>query len=89
MPVSYYKHPSEGVYISDRMLNIFLPVLKHQDFLQKVEKYKAQEIDINLDIFRELPVNIIFDQARWFFHVTGIHADLTEKYLNVPEKGFN
>ncbi len=83
--VNYYKHPSEGVYISDRMLNIFLPVLKQQDFLQKAEKYKAQEIDINLDIFRELPVNIIFDQARWFFHVTGIQTDLTEKYLNVPE----
>ena len=83
--VNYYKHPSEGVYISDRMLNIFLPVLKQQDFLQKAEKYKAQEIDINLDIFRELPVNIIFDQARWFFHVTGIQTDLTEKYLNVPD----
>ena len=84
-PVSYYKHPAGNVYISDRMLDIFIPLLKKQDFLHKVEKYKSQKIDINLNIFRELPVNIIFDQARWFFHVTGVQVDLTEKYLNITD----
>ena len=85
MPVSYYKHPAGNVYISDRMLDIFIPLLKKQDFLHKVEKYKSQKIDINLNIFRVLPVNIIFDQARWFFHVTGVQVDLTEKYLNITD----
>ncbi len=85
MPVSYYKHPGKGVYINDRMLNIFLPLLKNQNFIHNVDKYNGQKIDINLDIFRDLPVNIVFDQARWFFHVTGIQSDLTENYLSVKD----
>ena len=85
MPTNYFKHPGKGVFIDDRMLNLFLPLLKQQSFLKKAEKFDKHEIDINLDIFRELPVNIIFDQARWFFHVTGIQTDLVEKYLDSSE----
>ena len=58
MPVEYYKHPAGYVFIDDRMLNLFLPLMKEQKFIHKVEKYNGQEIDINFDIFRELPVNI-------------------------------
>ena len=83
MPVEYYKHPAGYVFIDDRMLNLFLPLMKEQKFIHKVEKYDGQEIDINFDIFRELPVNIHFNSPRWYFHIAGIQVDLTDPYLYV------
>ena len=83
IPVDYYKHPAGGVFMDDRMLNLFLPLMKKQKFIHKVEKYNNQKIDINFDIFRTLPVNICFNSPRWYFHIAGIQVDLTDPYLEV------
>ena len=83
IPVEYYKHPAGGVYIYDRMLDLWLPLMKEQKFIHKVEKYNNQDIDINFDIFRTLPVNIHFNSPRWYFHISGIQVDLAEPYLDV------
>ena len=83
IPVEYYKHPAGGVYIDDRMLNLFLPLMREQKFIHKVEKYNNQTIDIDFDIFRTLPVNIHFNSPRWYFHIAGIQVDLTDPYLEV------
>ena len=39
-----------------------------QAFISKSEKYTNQEIDIDLNLFRTLPVNICFNSPRWYFH---------------------
>jgi|TARA_B110000438_G_scaffold297702_1_gene344533 hypothetical protein len=83
IPVEYYKHPAGSVYIDDRMLNLFLPLMKEQKFIHRVEKYNDQKIDINFDIFRELPININFNSPRWYFHIAGIQVDLADPYLFV------
>ena len=54
IPVEYFKHPAGSVYIDDRMLNLFLPLMKEQKFIHNVEKYNNQDIDINFDIFRTI-----------------------------------
>ena len=83
IPVEYYKHPAGSVFIDDRMLNLFLPLMKKQIFIHKVEKYTNQEIDINFDIFRTLPVNLNFNSPRWYFHIAGIQVDLAAPYMDV------
>ena len=83
MNLSYYKHPAGNVLIDERIFNLLLPLLKSQKYINKVEKYKNQNIDINFDIIRELPASINFDNARWFFHVAGVQYDLVEPYLDV------
>ena len=83
MSSPYLKHPAGNVFIDDRMLNLFLPLIKEQKFIHKVEKYNNQIIDIDLDIFRDLFVNILFNSPRWYFHITGRHVDLSEPYLHV------
>ena len=35
IPEEYFKHPAGGVYINDRMLNLFLPLMKEQKFILK------------------------------------------------------
>ena len=81
--VDYFKHPAKGVFIDDRMLKLFLPLMKVQKFIHKCEKYNGEEIDIDFDIFRELPVNIHFNSPRWYFHISGIQVDLKDPYMDV------
>ena len=45
--------------------------------------YENEKIDINLDLFREMPFNIIFHSERWYSHLTGIPIKMDEKFLQV------
>ncbi len=85
MPIPYYKHPAGKVFIDDRIYNLIEPLLKNQNYLNKVSVFKEEEIDIDLDLFREMPVNLNFNSCRWFFHITGVQVDLTEPYLKAQE----
>ncbi len=85
MPLAYYKHPAGKVYINDKILSLLLPLLKSQKFLKKADKYNGEKIDINLDLFRELPVNMHYNIPRWFFHIVGIQVDLANPYLDIGE----
>ena len=44
---------------------------------------RTVQIDIDLDLFRKLPVNFIEDSFRWYSLLTGVHADLTKPSLFV------
>ncbi len=85
IPVGYYKHPAGGVYIDNRMLNLFLPLIREQKYINEIKQFSNQEIDIDLNLFRKLPVNICFNSPRWYFQITGIQVDLSESYLDVKE----
>ena len=83
IPIEYYKHPAGGVYIDNRMLDLFLPLIKEQKFIKEVSEFTNQKIDIDLNLFRKLPVNICFNSPRWYFQITGIQVDLSAPYLEV------
>ena len=47
-----------------------LPLKKQQKFLKKVEIFDDQKIDIDLNFFRELPINFNYRLLyRWYFHL--------------------
>lgn len=81
----YYKHTGDGFLISERMYNLIIPLLRRQKFFNQVKKHENETIDINLDLFRELPWNSTFNSPRWYFHIAGEHADLNDSYLDVDE----
>lgn len=72
------------VYIKEQAILKLLPLLKNQKFINKVEIFNNQNIDIDLNFFRELPINFNIDSVRWYFHLTGCFPDLSEQYLEVP-----
>ena len=78
-----YKHPKDDIYMSDKMVNMVLPLLKSQSYIKNVRKYNNERIDINFDLFRNMPMDFNLDEVRWYFHLTGVHADLSVPYLNV------
>lgn len=82
---AYFKHPAKGVYIDNRIAKQILPLLKFQSFLNEVKIHSEENIDINLDLFRDLPISLNFNSCRWYFHLTGVQVDLSAPYLNSTE----
>jgi hypothetical protein len=77
-------HPFGEVYLTEKSIQRILPLLKEQKFLKKVEIYENQKIDIDLNFFRDLPINFNIDSVRWYFQLTGCFPDLSKSYLEVP-----
>ncbi len=83
-------HPFGEVYLSETSCLKMLPLLKSQKYLNKVEIFDGQNIDIDLNFFRDLPINFNIDSVRWYFHLTGIFPDLSKNYITVESnKKFN
>ena len=76
-------HPFGSVYLTEKSILKMLPLLKHQGYLKNVEIHSGQLIDIDLNFFRELPINFNIDSVRWYFHLTGCFPDLSKRYLEV------
>ena len=87
MEVDYQNHPSGKVYLDKRIVNLLLPLLQQQTFLNSVNIYNNEKIDVNLDLFRKMPINIRFHSVRWYSHLTGVHVNMHEPCLFVkPHK---
>lgn len=82
---SYSKHPAKNVYINNQIFNMLNPLLSSQKYINKIDLYESVAIDINLDFFRELPINILFDNLKYYSVLTGIQPDISEPYLEVPK----
>lgn len=77
----YFKHPAGKYYINERMFQMLFPLLKNQPYLNKVEKFTKQNIDIDFDLLRKLPINLLFDNATYGSVVTGVNVNLNEPFL--------
>jgi|TARA_B110000967_G_C18812679_1_gene524460 hypothetical protein len=86
-PISkfYPHHPAGQVFMNKKIYDMLLPLLKKQQYLDSIETYNKQNIDINFDIIRELPIRLTFDSMKYGFHISGIQADLNETFLSVDE----
>lgn len=71
------------VFINERLGNLILPLLKGQIFLKNVKIYNNEKIDINFDLFREIPINLSFYSSRWFSHLVGININIENSFLSV------
>ena len=81
----YYKHTANGYFIDERTFKFLSPLLKKQRSLNIIKEYENEKIDINLDLFREIPVSFTFNSPRWFFAITGEHCDLSKPSLFVDD----
>tara|TARA_Y100000590_G_scaffold469849_1_gene660146 strand:+ start:2376 stop:3290 length:915 start_codon:yes stop_codon:yes gene_type:complete len=85
MIVDYQNHPSGKVFLDKRIVNLALPLFRNQNFLSSVDIYNNEKIHINLDLFRDVPINIRFHSTRWYTHITGTHFDINDSFLFVNE----
>ena len=62
-----YKHKGDKIYMTERMVGMVLPLLKNQNYINQVEIFKDQKIDIDLDLFRKIPMNFNLDELDGIF----------------------
>jgi len=82
-PMFDHNDSSKKVFINKRSGDLILPLLRNQDFLETVNIYKDEKIDINLDLFRDIPINHCFYSSRWFSHICGININVENTFLSV------
>ena len=81
----YFKHPAGSIYLNEKIYTKLTPLLENQKYINKVEKFIDQEIDVNLDLFRDLPINLTFDNIRYASIVTGVQPDYNSPFLEVDD----
>ena len=81
--VKYNKHPADKAFLTDKMVNMMLPLLKRQNYIDHVDAYSNQKIDIDLNLFHELAMNLGLRSIKWYSHITGVHVNLSIPYLLV------
>lgn len=83
--IKFESHPFGNVYLSDASVKMVLPLLKRQSYLNIADEFKNQNIDVNLNLFRDLPINFNIDSIRWYSHLTGVHPDLSKSYIEADD----
>jgi len=78
---SDFTNSSRKFLLDQRCAKLFLPLLKFQNFIHEVNIYNDEEIDVNLDLFRDIPINHSFYSSRWFAHICGININIEETFL--------
>jgi hypothetical protein len=70
--------------LNQKMADMLFPLIRPQEYINSVEVYTDQVIDIDLDYFRSgfIPMNT-GNIARWCGYITGVSPDLWKKWLNV------
>ena len=76
-----YKSFGDVVYLENKAVDMLMPLFANLPYIKKTEKLKNQEIDIDFNLIREMPINFNIDSVRWYFHITGAHANLNEPYI--------
>jgi len=74
-------HPFGKYFLSENPIKKILPLLHKQTYIKKVDVFNNQNVDVDLNLFREMPINFNLDSVRWYFHLTGIHGELDKPYL--------
>jgi hypothetical protein len=77
----HYKRFGDYVFLTDANVDMLLPLFMNQPYIHKVDKYRNQEIDIDLNLIREMPIDFNIDSVRWYSQLTGIHTDLSVPYI--------
>lgn len=84
-PQVYNSHPAGKFFLNKKIYDMLYPLLKCQTYINKIEVFNNQKVDINFNLIRELPINLLFDNARYGFHIAGVQVDLSKKFLEVDE----
>lgn len=95
IPAFYYEgavHPTKAedgknVMLNQKMIDMMIPLLKEQPFIEDVKTRTDETIDVPLGAFRDTYVGMpSFSINRWYFYVfPDLACDLSGVWLNVPD----
>lgn len=79
-----FVHPLNNVMLNQATVDMLMPLMLQQPYINSFAVYADEHININLSLFRKAGIrqdrgNI----ARWNFYTTGVTANISEKWLFV------
>ena len=77
----YFKHPAGEFFLNNKIFNMLQALIKKQNYVNEFKIFNNEKIDINFDLIRELPINILFDNTRYASIITGVQPDLNQEFL--------
>jgi len=83
LPYYHPGHPAGNILLTKKSAEMLLPLLRKQKFINEVKIFNNENIDIDLDLFRDIPINLNFHSIRWYSHLTGTSLDMNRNYLEV------
>jgi hypothetical protein len=83
LPVTYEGHQGGQFYLNEKIYKMLFPLLKQQKYISSINIFTNQKIDINFNIIRKLPINLLFDNLRYAFHIAGVQVNLNNEFLYV------
>ncbi|WP_407429638.1 hypothetical protein [Arcticibacter sp.] len=86
LPSHYHTHPQGMFLLNDNMANNLIPLIQDQPYIQHCSVYNNEEIDIDLDAFRDGIFNVSSGSIpKWYGYVTGVNPDLWKKWIFVEQ----
>lgn len=81
---SHKPHPLGDRMLTPEMVEMLKPLLEAQEQIEGCDIYTNQKIDLDLDWFRKLPIDVHRgDLAHWYFQAFAVSCDLSEPWLKV------
>jgi hypothetical protein len=75
-------HPAKNVLLNECGYRFIENLLIDQEYIENVDIYRDQKIDIDLDLFRNLPVDYTNGSiVDWHIQATGMHADTENPWI--------
>lgn len=86
-----YIHPLGNVTLNLKMADMLMPLLSELEYIDACSVYTNEDIDIKLDLFREIGINLDRGNIiRWYNYTTGIVPLVNEPWLKViPDLNFS
>ena len=82
LAVHHFAHQAGNVFINKIIYEMLLPLFQSQKYIDKVNIYTNQPIDINFDLIRDLPINLLFDNLRYGSLIAGVQPDICLLYTS-------
>jgi len=78
-------HPLGNLLLNQDFADKIIPLLKYQDWVNEVKVHDAEHIDVDLNKFRQLPINpTTYCLPRWYFlTIKGTNWNLANPWLYV------
>lgn len=75
------------VMLNKKMVDMIIPLLKAQPYIEDAREYNNEPITINLSAIRDTFVNMPYHSlSRWYFYkFPDLACDLSKQYIEVPE----
>lgn len=89
-------HPTKDdngnqVMMNSKMINMLIPFLKAQDYIEDAKEWEGEHIDVDLNKIRETYINMSAGiLSKWYFLVyPNLAFDISKQYIQIPDSDEN